>query len=166
MDLLDRLLGHDVWTTRQLLERCLELSPAQLRQSIDTGHETVLSTLQHMIGNVRVWTDLMLEREVRSSGAVAESADDLLTAWDSAYAEFAAAAGTLRDAGRLDDTYLDVLDSPPKAKSIGGTIAHVITHNMHHRAELLHMLARLGLSSLPEGDVLSWEQAQVQQLEH
>jgi uncharacterized damage-inducible protein DinB len=112
-----------------------------------------------MIGNVRVWTDLMLEREVRSSDGPADDVDALLAAWDAAYADFAAAAALLRDAGRLDDTYLDVLDSPPRAKSIGGTIAHVITHNMHHRAELLHMLARLGLQGLPEGDVLSWEQA-------
>jgi uncharacterized damage-inducible protein DinB len=165
MDLLDRLLGHDAWTTRQILERCHELPPAQLRQPIDAGHETVLSTLQHMIGNVRVWTDLMLEREVRSSGAPAEAVDDLIAAWDASYADFAAAAQALRDAGRLDDTYMDVLDSPPRAKSIGGTVAHVITHNMHHRAELLHMLARLGLSGLPEGDVLSWEQARGQQPE-
>ena len=37
-------------------------------------------------------------------------------------------------------------------------IAHVLTHNHFHRAELLHMLARLGLPDLPEGDLLSWEQ--------
>jgi uncharacterized damage-inducible protein DinB len=28
---------------------------------------------------------------------------------------------------------------------------------MHHRAQVLHMLRRLGVSGLPEGDVLSWE---------
>ena len=39
----------------------------------------------------------------------------------------------------------------------GGTITHVITHNMHHRGEVLHMLSRLGLTDLPEGDLLSWE---------
>lgn len=159
MDLLDRLLGHDVWSTSQILERCRELSPAQLHQPIDTGHETVLTTLRHMIGNVRVWTDLMLEREVRSSDACADGVDDLLAAWDAAYTDFASAAGALRDASPLGDAYLDVLDSPPRPKSIGGIIAHVITHNMHHCAEPLHMLARLGISELPVGDVLSWEQA-------
>jgi hypothetical protein len=29
---------------------------------------------------------------------------------------------------------------------------------MHHRGEVLHMLARLGLTELPEGDLLGWEE--------
>jgi hypothetical protein len=29
---------------------------------------------------------------------------------------------------------------------------------MHHRAQLLYMLRRLGVADLPEGDVFSWEQ--------
>ena len=53
---------------------------------------------------------------------------------------------------------MDTLDSPPAEKTYGGAIAHVITHSMHHRAQLLYMLRRLGLEGLPEGDVLSWEQ--------
>ena len=28
---------------------------------------------------------------------------------------------------------------------------------MHHRGEVLHMLKRLDLTGLPEGDLLSWE---------
>jgi uncharacterized damage-inducible protein DinB len=36
-------------------------------------------------------------------------------------------------------------------------IAHVITHSMHHRAQLIFMLRELGVEDLPEGDVLSWE---------
>ena len=39
----------------------------------------------------------------------------------------------------------------------GGGIAHIITHSMHHGAQLLYMLRRLGVQGLPEGDVLSWE---------
>jgi hypothetical protein len=29
---------------------------------------------------------------------------------------------------------------------------------MHHRAELLHIMARLGLDDLPEGDLMGWDQ--------
>ena len=63
----------------------------------------------------------------------------------------------MRDGHRLDDVYLDVLDEPPTPKTIGGTIAHVITHDMHHRSEILNMLGQLGVPNLPEGDVLGWE---------
>jgi hypothetical protein len=37
-------------------------------------------------------------------------------------------------------------------------ILHFIMHSHQHRAELLHVLARLGVAGLIEGDVLSWEQ--------
>lgn len=73
------------------------------------------------------------------------------------YTDFAEYARRLQADDRLDELYLDVLDEPPTPKSFGGTIAHVITHNMHHRAELLHMLGRFGVPNLPEGDVLVWE---------
>jgi uncharacterized damage-inducible protein DinB len=80
MDLLDRLLGHERWTTTQLLERCRELRAEQWTQPFDLGHQTLAATFQHMIGNVRVWTDLMAQRTVRqSSDEALVTADDLIT---------------------------------------------------------------------------------------
>jgi uncharacterized damage-inducible protein DinB len=158
MDLLDRLLGHDCWTTAQLLERCRELQPEQMTQPFDVGHQTLAATFQHMLGNVRVWTDLMAERPVRPSSDEALRVDLLLAAWQRAYDDFATLARRIANEGRWDATYLDVLDDPPRPKSFGGTIAHIITHNMHHRSEIIHMLTRLGLEHVLEGDVLSWEQ--------
>lgn len=157
MDLLDRLLGHDEWTTTQLLLRCHALSAAQRQQKFDAGHQSLDETFTHMIANVRIWSDLMAERPVRREPIVTESVDVLLAQWQRHYGEFAALARRLADEERWDDTYVDVLDEPPRRKSFGGTIGHVITHNMHHRSELLHIMARLGLEDLPEGDLLSWE---------
>jgi hypothetical protein len=37
MDLLDRLLQHDAWTTRWLLLYCWDLTPEQLYQRFDIG---------------------------------------------------------------------------------------------------------------------------------
>jgi uncharacterized damage-inducible protein DinB len=72
-------------------------------------------------------------------------------------AAFTQLARDLAAAGRLDDFYTDTLDNPPRRKTFGGTIAHLLTHDMHHRGEILHILQRLGLPDLPEGDVLTWE---------
>jgi hypothetical protein len=52
MDLIDRLLGHDVWTTHQLLLRCRGLTDEQLDRDFDIGHRTVRATLTHIIRNV------------------------------------------------------------------------------------------------------------------
>ena len=157
MDLLDRLLGHDEGTTTQLLLRCHALSAAQRQQQFDVGHQSLDETFTHMIANVRIWSDLMAGRSVRREPVTTESAAALLAQWQRHYGEFAALARQLAEEERWDDTYVDVLDEPPRRKSFGGTIGHVITHNMHHRSELLHIMARLGLGDLPEGDLLSWE---------
>jgi uncharacterized damage-inducible protein DinB len=93
-----------------------------------------------------------------SSKQTAATAADLSEAWQTAYQDFAAVARAIGDQGRWDATYVDVLDDPPRAKSFGGTIGHVITHNMQHRAEISHILTRLGLEDVLEGDLLSWEQ--------
>jgi uncharacterized damage-inducible protein DinB len=76
---------------------------------------------------------------------------------DRAAADFATLARSIAKRGAWDDRWLDHLDDPPAEKSFGGAIAHVITHGMHHRAQVLYMLRRLGVEGLPEGDVLSWE---------
>ena len=162
MDILERLLGHDEWTTRTVLLRCQGLTGEQLDRDFDIGHRNLRATWVHLIGNLQVWTDLMAERPVREEPDEvpwAASPAALLAAWEGAMGEFAALARRLAAEGRLDDTYTDTLDDPPRPKTFGGTIAHLLTHDMHHRGEVLHMLARLGVPDLPEGDVLGWEAA-------
>lgn len=75
-----------------------------------------------------------------------------------ASSELAQFSRVLVDQHRLDDTFLDTLDDPPTEKSFGGVIVHLATHGMHHRAQLLYLLRRLGVENLPEGDALTWEQ--------
>ena len=157
LDVLDRLLEHDAWTTRRVLEFAQALTDAQLDQDFDIGHRTVRETLRHMIGNVEVWTDLMATRPLRQTPEATPSLAELRGRFEAAFRDFAQVARELRDAGRLGDSYVDVLDQPPRQKSYAGTILHVLTHDHMHRAEILHMLQRLGVQGLIEGDVLSWE---------
>jgi len=161
MDLLDRLLGHDAWTTRSLLMRVLELSDERLDQEFDMGHRSVRAAADHLIFNMEVWSALMAgQRPDTSRGS---SPDDrtvpaLISRLDAVESQLAAIARAVAERGAWDELWIDVLDEPPTRKSYGGAIAHVITHSMHHRAQLLWMLKKLGLKNLPEGDVLSWEQ--------
>jgi uncharacterized damage-inducible protein DinB len=157
MDLLDRLLGHDAWTTRLLLERCQELTDEQLDAPFDIGHRSVRATLLHVIRNVEVWADLLNGEPVRShsdDGSVAAMMGRL----NLAAGDLARAARAVNTRNGWDERFVDTLDDPPAEKSYGGAIAHAITHSMHHRAQVLYMMRQLGLKNLPEGDVLSWEQ--------
>lgn len=163
MDILDRYLGYEAWTFRHFLVRCHEVTPAQLHQPFDIGQGTLYATIAHIIKNIEVWTDLMRERPVRALPPLPDAVDGCLERFDAAIADFAEYARLLAASGRLDETYLDVLDKPPAPKTFGGTILHLLTHTSVHRWEMQHMLQRLGLSDLLEGDALGWEQRARQQ---
>ncbi len=160
MDILDRLLGHDAWTTRQQLLRSRELTDEELDREFEIGHRSVRATLLHMIRNMEVWTDLIAGQPIRPDGGNTPagcSVDGLLRRLDTVAPDLAAVSTRLVREGRLDECFVDHLDDPPRKKPYGGAIVHVITHSMHHRAQLLYMLRLLGVPNLIEGDALSWE---------
>lgn len=159
MDLLERLLEHDAWTTSRFLEIARELSDQQLDHDCGIGHRTVRTTFDHVIWNVECWTDLMLGRTVRDRPTGLQSIGDLDRRFNGASEEFRRCARDVVDQGRLSEQFRDTLDDPPRLKSKGTTIIHVATHGMHHRAQLLIMFRQFGIAALPEGDALSWEAA-------
>ncbi|MGB4976914.1 MAG: DinB family protein, partial [Anaerolineae bacterium] len=65
MDILDRLLGHDTWTTRQLLLASQSLPDDLLDKEFDIDHKSLRETFIHVIENMEIWTDLLYERAVQ-----------------------------------------------------------------------------------------------------
>jgi uncharacterized damage-inducible protein DinB len=160
MDILDRLLGHDAWTTRQLLLRCRELTDEQLDRQFDMAHRSVRATLLHMIRNMEVWTDLIAEQPIRSNEnnlPEGRSVNGLLRRLDAVAPDLGAISTRLQRENKLDECFVDHLDDPPQKKPYGAAIVHIITHSMHHRAQLLYLLRLLGVQNLIEGDALGWE---------
>jgi uncharacterized damage-inducible protein DinB len=155
MDLLDRLLGHDVWTTRRLLEACAPLADEVLDREFDIGHRTLRSTFDHLIYNMEVWSALMAGQPVERQSD--RSVPGLMRRLDAAAARLESVARAISQRNAWDEKWLDHLDVPPREKTYGGGIAHIITHSMHHRAQLLYMLRLCGVKNLPEGDVFRWE---------
>jgi len=155
MDTIDRLLGHDSWTTRQLLEACKVLPDAELDREFDIDHRSLRKTFVHMIGNIEVWTDLLYQRPVQDRSG--ESIDDLLLRLDGISRDFVRMTRDIVRDQRYDDGYMDHLEQPPKLRTFGGTIGHVLTHNMHHRAQIMYLMEKVGLLEHIEGDLLSWE---------
>jgi uncharacterized damage-inducible protein DinB len=153
MALLDRLLGHDRWTTARLLELSRNFNDAQLDQPFDVGRSSLRDTFEHMIFNVAAWTGQMTglpPADVRDDQTVEgfrrrhERNDDA----------FAALCRQLQGEGRLDDTFVD---RHGVTQSFGATIAQVILHNHAHRTGIPHMLQRLRVRDLPDGDPREWE---------
>ena len=159
MNLLDRLLEHDSWTTRLFLDVAKQLTRDQLDSNCGIGHGTVRKTFEHVIWNVECWADLMKGDVVRRRPVGPQSIDGLIVRFDAASSKFVEFAREVSGQDRLGEQFVDTLDDPPTRKSFGTTIVHVATHGMHHRAQLLIMFRQLGITNLPEGDALSWESA-------
>jgi uncharacterized damage-inducible protein DinB len=160
MDLLDRLLAHDIWTTRQLLLQSKSLTDEQLDTPFDIDNRTLRACFSHIVRNLEGWTHVLQERPAADwvpAGDEPASLDDLLTRLSEAGRDFALIARKIARENRWDDEYIDVLDKPPRPQTFGGTIAHVITHSMHHRAQAMYIMERLGIRDHLEGDVLYWE---------
>jgi len=155
MNILDRLLGHDTWTTRQLLLACQNLTNDDLDRVFEIDHGTLRHTFVHLIDNLETWTDLMAGREPQERSG--EAIPDLLGRLGTISREFTQLARRIAAEGREDDCFWDTLDQPPVRKTFGGGIGHVLTHNMHHRAQIMFLMERLGLTDHVEGDLLTWE---------
>ena len=96
MDILDRLLGHDYATTRDLLLQSRRLSDGQLDQTFDMDHGSVRATFAHMIENVATWSDLIDERPADRRG-LDTSVVGMIRAHERTYGEFADLARKIRD---------------------------------------------------------------------
>lgn len=152
MDLLDRLFAHDRWATNILFDACTPLSEAQWHQQFDIGHENLHATFAHVIGNIEAWTLIMQERPIELDDDW--SIPNLRPRWERAYDAFETFARQVRDADRLDATFIDHFDAP---QTFGAAIPHVILHNEGHRIEILHMLNRLEVEDVPEIDLALWD---------
>jgi uncharacterized damage-inducible protein DinB len=155
MDIVDRLLAHDTWTTRQLLLACQALPDALLDQEFEIDQRSLRRTFVHIIDNMEVWTDLLYERSVQHK--TGSTLPELLARLNTASRDFANLTHKIVREGRYDDCFLDTLDKPPQLKTFGGTIGHVITHSMHHRAQVMFLMEKVGLTEHIEGDLLGWE---------
>jgi uncharacterized damage-inducible protein DinB len=155
MDLLDRLLGHDHWTSRQLLEIAAALDDERLDRRHDIGHRTIRATLDHIVHNVEAWSSAMDGDTLRRNTDT--STQGMICRLDAAHRRLHRIARQIAARGAWDEAWTDRLEDPPQAKSFGAAIAHVITHSMHHRAQVLYMLRLVGVTDLPECDVFSWE---------
>lgn len=153
MTILDRFLGHDAWTTRQLLLRCRELSDEQLARKFDIGDRSLHQTFEHIIAAMESHTDFLLGRS--ASPREGTSLDALLARLTIVAKDFSEFATRVEREGRADEMATNLKGG--NRRSLGGVITHVVTHGMHHRAQAIFMMEQLGLQDVIEGDVLGWE---------
>lgn len=160
--LLDSLFGHNHWATRVILRHCRLLSREQFHQRFEIGPGSLHDTLMHIIGAMRRWADRIGERPLRprlEERGTPYSPDELLALLEEAHAELFEVVRAVAASGRLTEIMeFQRPDGPPYRFTRATAIVHVATHGMHHRAQAVNMLRRLGRPI--EGadlDTVEWE---------
>jgi uncharacterized damage-inducible protein DinB len=160
-DILDRLLGHNVWATRLLIEYCRALTPEQYIQKFDIGPGSLHVTLTHCVAVMLFYADQLAGKPMKSYRDLEQRAttpESLLDHLATAERNLARAASRVRDERRLDEVMtLTTRDGRFWSFSRGTCVVHVLTHGVHHRAQALNMLRRLGVAGLPDLDTVDWE---------
>ncbi len=157
MDILDRLLAHNISALNKLIEQSCRLTDAQLDQEFDIGLKTVRATIDHIIDNIEWWTDLMNgvpQRTFEKLGEDALMLDGFAKRLELVAPQFAEVARRTQAEGRLDETWQARADQPD-TYTYGNTIIHVITHSAHHRGQLMYMHKKLGVEVMT-AQALSW----------
>ena len=154
MDLLQRMLGHDAWATDLILNHCGGLTDEQLDHPFDIGIGTIRATIIHQINTLEFWTSQMEGRPSTVDRDRIPSIAELAGIHARYSAAFANVARAAEADGRLDDLFTDVHGYP---QSKGGTILQTLYHNVNHRSEIRHMLQRLGIEDVWDGDPQEWE---------
>ena len=150
---VELLLIHNHWSTRALLDACETLTDEQFHHTFEMGLGSLHDTVTHILGAMRGWTDV-LERggpRVRREEAQRSAAElrRLLGEVDAELREHALS-------GPLDER----IDASRHGRTFVFTrnqiVVHVTTHGVHHRAQALNMLRRLGAEPLPQSSVLEF----------
>ena len=164
MDLTDRLIDHDAWLTRRLLERAATLSDEQLDAPLavpqrplpfESTEGTLREALSRLVFTKETW--LASVRQQPEPQARDKTVAGLLKRFDAAFIEFAELARQVRDENRWDEAFVDALCEPPETFTYGGMLAHVITFTAFRRSMALKLFELLGVDDLGYGDPIEWE---------
>jgi AraC family transcriptional regulator len=165
MNLSNRMIEHDLWLTRRILEVAQNLSDEQLDEAMSQPVQLVFfeepdRTLRDMIDNLvftkEVWLKAIYNRPFDIDRD--KSTAGLMARWKVAEPEFRSLAANLEAENRWDDLFVDGLCTPPATFSFGGVFAHILTHAAARRAVILAELRRIGRDELGFGEPIDWEQ--------
>lgn len=148
LDTLRTCFAYNDWARDRVLDMAEGLSGDQLDRPFDMGPGSIRSTLQHLYGAERDWYAHWRGGSAGDHPAASalKDATALRTAHRGLAAERDAWLGTLSDA----DLAALIENTDPAGHvehlPLGDYVLHVCNHGVHHRAQALNMLRRVGVT--------------------
>jgi len=152
-DLIDILILHNRWATRNILETCATLQVEQFHQRFEIGLGSLHDTTRHILVAMVAWGDMLAGREQRACRVSEDcTPQQLLSLLDEISDDLHASAR----AHPYDEIVSGSLGGKHYNLPRSGVLTHVTTHGMHHRAQCLNLLRQLGVDPLPSSSVMEW----------
>jgi len=164
MDLIDRLLEHDLWLTKKMLECARNLTDEQLDAPLaapsravpfEPWQKSLRDLLDRIIFGKEVWVAATEHKELLDEPD--RSVDGMLRRLEIAYPMWIGLVRRVRDQGQWDLTFVDELCEPPETFTFGGMVAHVSTFGIYRRGLAIEAFRALGIEELGHGDPITWE---------
>jgi AraC family transcriptional regulator len=162
MELLTRMVEHNIWLIGEMIERANELPDEVLDARIELSVEelddkpTLRSQLSRLVGQMAMWNAAIDGRPYDFDVEEHETVADLRARLADEGPAFLAHVQKIVDEGRLDETFVDAVCDPPEVFTYGGMVAHVLTFAAHRRTLVCGALAEAGISDLGAGDPMRW----------
>lgn len=152
---VDILLKFDLWATRQMIRACEPLSAEQFHRRFEIGRGSLHDVLVHVISAMGFWGDLLAGRQPVPRPD--ESNEKFLPAQliDMLQATHRNFEQSVR-AKPFDGTVQRERGGKIYTFTRGSVFCQVMTHGMHHRAQVLNMLRHSGVNPLPTSSVTEW----------
>lgn len=161
MDVVSRLLAHDAWLTRQLIERARTIPDADLDKAVlppdpwGVTEPTLRQTLSRLVFTREVYLSMFTgEPQVEDSDM---TPDGMLRRLDAVEGRFAAVIDHVVSRNTWDEHLQDGDCTPAEGFTFGDAIAHIITYQAHRRMTALEAMWRLGIEDLGFGDPSQWQ---------
>ena len=153
-DPIEILLTHDRWATGRIIDACETLTDEQFHRSFEMGVGSLHHALNHILGAMQGWGDLLAGREQKKrleedQRTPAEMRELLKTLADDM-------ASTFMQHPDLSEECEGSRGGRTYSFTRGAILTHVTTHGMHHRAQCLNMLRHVGVEKQPPSSIMEW----------
>ena len=150
-DLLTTLFHHNLWANIRLLERCSELSDAELDATLVGTYGSIRDTLQHII-----WSELSLYTRIKTGQPYRRPEDSpKATLPELLESASTTGGGLIEEAGlaQVGDTVQVDRDGVPQDMPKTIILTQAINHATEHRAQIRVILTQSGIEP---PDLDSW----------
>lgn len=158
-ELLLQYANYNIWANKLMIDAMLKLEEAQVDREIISSFPSLRKTVYHTWSGEFVWVQRLQQvaQPVWLAGTYTGSFAEACQDWQRVSGALAEQVNSYKDELALQQLvpYHD-LKGNPHATRVCDMLNHVFNHSTYHRGQLVTMLRQLGVSEIPNTDLIAF----------